>query len=80
MNEVLLSEIVKMLKPFQSNGTAIERTTDIAADLDLDSRAVMDLMMEVEDKFDISIPLNAIPEIRTVEDLVIVIGQVRGEA
>ena len=79
MNEELVSEIARMLEPFRRNSVPIDRTTDIAADLDLDSLAVMDLMMEVEDKFDISIPLNSIAEIRTVEDLAIVIGQVKGE-
>jgi acyl carrier protein len=35
----------------------------------------MNLLMQVEEKFDISIPLNLIPEIRTVGDLVQVIEQ-----
>jgi acyl carrier protein len=29
---------------------------------------VMDIVAEVEDVFDISIPLNLLPDIRTVED------------
>jgi acyl carrier protein len=35
----------------------------------MDSLAVMDLMMELEDKFDVSIPLNQLAEIQTVGDL-----------
>jgi acyl carrier protein len=35
----------------------------------MDSLQVMDLMMELEDKFDVSIPLNLVAEIRTVGDL-----------
>jgi acyl carrier protein len=37
--------------------------------LKLDSLAVMDLMMELEEKFDVTIPLNLVAEIRTVGDL-----------
>jgi acyl carrier protein len=35
----------------------------------MDSLQVMDLMMEVEDRFDVSIPLNMVPEIATVGQL-----------
>jgi acyl carrier protein len=30
---------------------------------------VMELMMELEDHFDISIPLNSLPDVNTVADL-----------
>jgi acyl carrier protein len=38
-------------------------------DLDLDSVKVMELMMELEDHFDISIPLNALPDVNSVAEL-----------
>ena len=47
----------------------ITATTDISRDLNMDSLAVMDLLMELEDKFDVSIPLNMVPEISTVGQL-----------
>lgn len=68
-------EVARLLQPFRRHETPITQDTDITADLDLDSLAVMNLLMQVEDKFDISIPLNLIPEIRTVGDLVQVIEQ-----
>ena len=42
------------------------RASEIARDLKLDSLAVMDLLMVLEDKFDVSIPLNMVAEITTV--------------
>ena len=54
-------EVARVLEPFRRHETPITRDTDITADLDLDSLAVMNLLMQVEEKFDISIPLNLIP-------------------
>ena len=39
-------------------------------DLGLDSLAVMNLMMTLEDHYDVSIPLDRVAEIVTVDDLV----------
>jgi acyl carrier protein len=50
-------------------GVQITAQTQIARDLGLDSVAVMDFVMDIEDHFDISIPLDRIAEVETVEDL-----------
>ncbi|TXH34842.1 MAG: acyl carrier protein [Rhodospirillaceae bacterium] len=54
---------------FRKGDAPITMDTDIAQDLNMDSLAVMDLMMELEDKFDVSIPLNMVPEIVSVGQL-----------
>ncbi|NGY03632.1 acyl carrier protein [Solimonas terrae] len=43
--------------------------TRIVQDLELDSVAVMDFILSVEDRFDISIPLDRVADIVTVDDL-----------
>lgn len=48
---------------------AIKGTTVIVDDLGLDSLAVMDFVMEIEDKLDVSVPLDRLTDIRTVDDL-----------
>jgi acyl carrier protein len=48
---------------------AISGTTVIVDDLGLDSLAVMDFVMEIEDKLDVSVPLDRLTDIRTVDDL-----------
>ena len=65
----VLADIVATLLPFKKSDIEITAATDIARDLNMDSLAVMDLLMELEDKFDVSIPLNMVPEIATVGQL-----------
>jgi acyl carrier protein len=68
-------QICKLLEPFNTNGTVLSVTTDISTDLNIDSVTVMDFVMEVEDHFDIEIPLNVLAETRTVGDLAAVVDQ-----
>ncbi|MCK4425431.1 MAG: acyl carrier protein, partial [Deltaproteobacteria bacterium] len=53
--------------------------TDLVADLGLDSMAVMELLAAIEDRFDISIPLNILPDVRTLKDLALQIQQLMVE-
>lgn len=64
-----VQQICTLLAPFNTNGASLSAATDISADLNIDSVTVMDFVMEVEDHFDIEIPLNVLSETRTVEDL-----------
>jgi acyl carrier protein len=50
-------------------GLSIVGETELVADLGLDSVQVMELLLGIEEHFDISFPLNALPDIRTVNDL-----------
>ena len=49
------------------------------ADLGLDSLKVMTLVEEVEDYFDISIPLNILANVRTIKDFAIQLQQLTEE-
>jgi acyl carrier protein len=44
--------------------------SNIVNDLGLDSVAVMDFVMEIEDRLDISIPLDRVAEVETLGDLI----------
>ena len=79
MDQDLVNQVIVVLQKFDKTGKPIEAGTDIAAELDLDSLAVMDVIMELEDSLDISIPLNLIPDIKTVGDLADTIGQLKEE-
>jgi acyl carrier protein len=68
-----IDQISKLLAPFNSTGKALDAGTDISSDLNIDSVAVMDFVMEVEDHFDIEIPLNVVSETRTIGDLAAVV-------
>ncbi len=68
-----VDQICKLLQPFNSNGTVLSAATDISTDLNIDSVTVMDFVMEVEDHFDVEIPLNLLSETRTIGDLATVV-------
>ena len=68
-NEAIFHQLCDLLKPFNAANVALSRTTDISADLSIDSVSIMDFIMEIEDKYDIDIPLNMLSEIRTLDEL-----------
>jgi acyl carrier protein len=61
--------ICGLLAPFNTEGKQLAAATDIPAELNIDSVGVLDFIMEVEDHFDIEIPMNVVSETRTVGDL-----------
>jgi acyl carrier protein len=65
----------------QQLGRPVELNSDtrIVDDLELDSLAVMNFVMAVEDRYDISIPLDRIAEVETVADLVATVERLRQE-
>ncbi|MGI9414743.1 MAG: acyl carrier protein [Hyphomicrobiales bacterium] len=71
-NEVFIA-LCQLLEPFNTDGVELKPDTDISADLNIDSVSVMDFVMEVEDKYDIDIPLNVLSETRTMNDLIKVV-------
>ena len=68
VDEKILQTVCDLLRPLVTTGQDINVETDIVADLGLDSLKVMKLVENVEDSFDISVPLNVLPEVRTVGD------------
>ena len=77
--ENILQALSQILKPLVPQDQDIDEDTDLVADLGLDSLKVMKIVESVEDSFDISIPLNVLPEVRTVKDFVLKIQQINGD-
>lgn len=78
MNDTI-TQLCALLEPFNSQGVALGPQTDISTDLNIDSVTVMDFVMEVEDHFDIEVPLNVLSEIRTIAELAKVVEERRGK-
>ena len=57
----------------------ISDDTNIARDLGLDSLAIMNFIMALEDEYDISIPLDRVAQVETVGDLVVAIEELRSK-
>ena len=58
----------------------LSEQTHIVDDLGLDSVAVMDFVMELEDKLDITVPLDKIAEIETLGDLLTALRDLKAHA
>ena len=71
----ILNQLFELIKPSVKDGRKLEEDTDLVADLGLDSLRVMTLVEEVEDRFDISIPLNILANVRTVKDFALQLQQ-----
>lgn len=69
------AEIITLLEPFNKTGIEIKPETDLAAGLEMDSVAAMNLVMEVEDKFDIDIPINLLSDVTCPKDLAQLVEQ-----
>ena len=63
----------------QVMGRQVEVTaaSDIGRDLGVDSLTLMNIVMELEDVFELSIPLDRLADVETVGDLAALINELR---
>ena len=57
------------LRQLNKKGVVLNETSDLVADIGLSSLEVMEFIEKIEDHFDISIPLNILPDVNTVGEL-----------
>ena len=63
-------EIVKdALAGIVPPGKTIDKNLDLVGDLGLSSLQVLEIVTDIEDSLDISLPLNELPAVSTVEQL-----------
>lgn len=72
------AEIIEGLQEILRRPATLDATTNIVRDLQLDSLAVMDFIMSLEDRFEIVIPLDRVAEVETLGDLARVVDHLRG--
>lgn len=76
----ILSELFKGLEVFTKGRYALSENTELVGDLNMDSLQIMEVLLFVEDSFDISLPVNIVPDVKTVGDLALQIEKfMRGE-
>jgi len=59
-----------LVEQLGADRASITAETDIAKDLNADSIAVMELIVEIEDEFGVEVPDDVLLEIKTVGDIV----------
>ena len=64
-----LSFLYSALESQNKNTLVLSENTALVADIGLSSLEVMEFIEKIEDHFDISIPLNILPDVNTIGDL-----------
>jgi len=74
MRDSALSDIedgvIQVLKTVSRRPIEPTPASDLVADLGFDSLQILEVIAELEDRFDVSIPLNDVPAARTVAQVV----------
>ena len=65
----IVSFICDELEKVNPDNISLSADTDMTTDLNVDSLAVMDLMFAIEERFDVSIALNELSDIRKISEL-----------
>lgn len=61
-----LTTLYGLVQTVNKKGIELAPSVTFAHDLELDSLTVMDLVADIEDEFDIILPLNLLPELETI--------------
>ena len=69
----LFHELCAILEHYRPADVRLTPATELSGDLNIDSVAAMDLIMEIEDKFGIDIPINVVSDLRNLQDLLDVV-------
>jgi acyl carrier protein len=64
-----LAFLYSALESQNKNHVELSESTALVADIGLSSLEVMEFIEKIEDHFDISIPLNILPDVNTIGDL-----------
>ena len=64
-----LGFICTVLESYNKKQVTLSENTDLVADIGLTSLEVMESIERIEDHFDISIPLNILPDVNTIGEL-----------
>jgi len=74
-----LAALFEILKSFNKTGAELAPGTRFSEDLNFDSLVVMEFIAVVEDAFDISVPLNILPDVATIGDLAVAVEKIVAE-
>jgi acyl carrier protein len=72
---VIEAGVIEVLKDVSRRPIAPTLQSDLVADLGFDSLQVLELIAELEDRFEISVPLDNVPTTRTVAQIVAQVAQ-----
>ena len=65
----VLTTTVSIVSRLVEADIELSADTELLEDVGMTSLQVMELVLEIEEEFDISFPLNRLPDIQTIKDL-----------
>jgi len=68
-HESIRAELSQLLGQHTQPGTDITETSHLVGDLGIDSLGVMEILADIEDKFHLTIPDDALKDVETVADV-----------
>lgn len=84
MSKITQTQITELLCQrlacFTDVEAEISPETNLITHLAIDSVKLLNLIMEIEDQFDISVPLNALVDVLTVQDLANLIYKIKSSS
>ncbi|MCS4503130.1 Acyl carrier protein [wastewater metagenome] len=76
----ILETLTGQIRTLAEEDVTIGEDTDLLSHAGLDSVNVMDLVMQIEDEFDVVVPVNALADIRTPGQLAALIQTLEEDA
>jgi len=76
-NADILDTIRRQLERMAEDSPTLTEETDLTKDVDIDSASIMTLVFELEETFDVSVPLNELGDVRTIGELASLIERLR---
>lgn len=73
----ILQKLCVHLRKFCPPDVEITPQTDLINQLAIDSVKLLNLVMELEDEFDLTVPLNALADVQTVHELANLIHRIK---
>ncbi len=77
VTDLTVREVARAAETVLGRSLNVTASSDISRDLEVDSLTLMNIVMELEDRFDISIPIDRLSDVQTVGDLSSVIDNIR---
>ena len=68
--ETVRTEVLALLKGHAQAGSTVQESSHLVGDLGIDSLGVMELIADIEDKFHLSVPDDALAGLETIDNVV----------
>ena len=68
--ETVRTEVLALLKGHAQAGSTVQESSHLVGDLGIDSLGVMEVIADIEDKFHLSIPDEALRDVDTVASVI----------